>query len=78
MIQDLGGYRVFIIHLLIWFVTEKITLIGLSNYYAKKCNYNCSECKMWSCTYDTNYKDYCNTPYDDFSNICGKFKRTLK
>lgn len=68
----------FLIFLLILFVTQKLTMIVLSNYYAKKCNYHCNNCKMWACTFDTDYNNHCIPPYDDYSNICGKFKRTLK
>lgn len=64
----------FIISILSFIVTDKICGIITSKYCGKKCNYNCENCRMWSCTYDTEYPDYANPPYDDFSNVCGKFK----
>lgn len=64
----------FILHLLIFIIIYKICGITSSIYYAKKCNYNCKNCGMWSCTYDTEYPNYTIPPYDDFSNVCGKFK----
>lgn len=61
--------------ILLFIITDRICEITSSKYYAKKCNYNCKECGMWSCTYDTDYPNYKISPYEDFSNVCGKFKR---
>lgn len=68
----------FIILILSFIVTDKICGIATAIYYAKKCNYNCKKCGMWSCTYNTEYPDYKIPPYDDFSNVCGKFKNKKK
>lgn len=56
------------------YVVDLISLIFLSKLCYKKCEGVCSNCKMWSCTYDTEYKNYRIVPYNDFSNVCGKRK----
>ena len=61
--------------ILLFIVTDRICGIFTSKHFGKKCNYNCSDCGMWSCTYDTEYPDYKIPPYDDYSNVCGKFKK---
>jgi len=63
-----------ILMILICHITGKITNIVLSRLYGKKCKYNCNNCGMWSCTYNTDYKDYYIDPYNDYSNVCGKFE----
>lgn len=63
----------FILFFLIMHVTGKLSAIRLSRKYARRCNFNCNNCGMWSCTYNTDYIDYHIDPYDDYSNVCGKF-----
>lgn len=67
----------FILLLILIYCTDKITAILTSKYYAKKCNYNCKNCKMWSCTYETNYPNFKLPPYDNFSKYCGKENKNV-
>lgn len=64
---------IFLLYFLSWVVVGKIVLIFMSKGYGKHCHYNCNKCKMWSCTYNSGYEDFEIFPYDDFSNVCGKF-----
>lgn len=64
----------FIIFILSFIATDRICGITTAIYCGKKCNYNCENCEMWSCTYGTEYTKYKIPPYDDYSNVCGKFK----
>lgn len=61
-----------LLHILLFIVVDKISCILLSKAYARKCNYNCDNCGMWSCTNGTDYENYVFLPYDNFRNVCGK------
>lgn len=65
----------FLFYILQFIVTDRICGIISAIYCGKKCNYNCENCGMWSCTYGTEYPDYKIPPYDDYSNVCGKFRK---
>lgn len=68
-----------IIIILLWYITDRITCIILSNYFRQKCKSQCYQCGMWSCTFPTKYRGkYKIPPYEDYSNVCGKFKRQIK
>lgn len=55
------------------FLTHKIMILITAIYCGKKCKYDCSKCKMWSCTNETIYDGkYKNFLYDNYKNICGK------
>lgn len=60
--------------ILLQYLIGKITLRTLSKYYGKKCNYNCKQCKMWSCTNETKYENYNIIPYENYKKYCGKEK----
>lgn len=55
-------------------VIDKIFGILVSKRYAKKCNYNCENCGMWSCVNETDYDNgnYFIGIYDNYKNVCGK------
>ena len=67
---------VFIICVLCCNVLDKIFTIIMSKIYARLCNYNCKNCKMWSCVNETDYdnENYYFGLFDNFKNVCGKDK----
>lgn len=64
-----------ILGILLFIVTDRICGSFTARYCAKKCNYNCKECGMWSCTNETDHENYKIPPYDNFKNVCGKEKK---